>query len=67
MKLPPLGTLKLGLNDLLLHKLRSLLTSLGIIFGVAAVIRRLSISEDASAEQRTSVMSYSVVVDLAVP
>ncbi len=51
MKLLSLETLKLGLNNLLLHKLRSLLTSLGIIFGVAAVICMLSISEGASADE----------------
>ena len=38
MKLLSLETIRLGLNNLRLHKLRSLLTSLGIIFGVAAVI-----------------------------
>lgn len=44
-------TFRLGLNSLRLHKLRSLLTSLGIIFGVAAVICMLSISEGASADE----------------
>jgi putative ABC transport system permease protein len=44
-------TVRLGLNNLRLHKLRSLLTSLGIIFGVAAVICMLSISEGASADE----------------
>jgi len=44
-------TFLLGLNNLRLHKLRSLLTSLGIIFGVAAVICMLSISEGASADE----------------
>ncbi|RME38522.1 MAG: hypothetical protein D6788_07270, partial [Planctomycetota bacterium] len=44
-------TIRLGLNSLRLHKLRSLLTSLGIIFGVAAVICMLSISEGASADE----------------
>jgi hypothetical protein len=33
-------TFRLGVDNLRLHKLRSLLTSLGIIFGVAAVIWR---------------------------
>jgi len=51
MKLLSLETFKLGLNNLRLHKLRSLLTSLGIIFGVAAVICMLSISEGASADE----------------
>ncbi len=41
----------LGLNNLRLHKLRSVLTALGIIFGVAAVICMLSISEGASADE----------------
>ena len=41
----------LGLRDLRAHKLRSLLTALGVIFGVAAVICMLSIGEAASSEQ----------------
>jgi putative ABC transport system permease protein len=41
----------LGMRDLRAHKLRSLLTALGVIFGVAAVICMLSIGEAASAEQ----------------
>ncbi|MHC4093594.1 MAG: ABC transporter permease, partial [Planctomycetota bacterium] len=44
-------TIWLGLNNLRLHKLRSLLTALGIIFGVAAVVCMLSISEGASADE----------------
>jgi putative ABC transport system permease protein len=40
-----LETLRLGLANLLLHKLRSLLTALGIIFGVAAVITMVAIGE----------------------
>ncbi len=40
-----LETLRLGLTNLLLHKLRSVLTSLGIILGVAAVITMVSIGE----------------------
>jgi putative ABC transport system permease protein len=38
-------TLKLGLANLMLHKLRSLLTALGIIFGVSAVITMVAIGE----------------------
>lgn len=37
----------LGLENLLSHKLRSLLTMLGMIFGVAAVVSMLSIGEGA--------------------
>ncbi len=44
-------TFLLGIRNLRLHKLRSLLTALGIIFGVAAVICMLSISEGASADE----------------
>ncbi len=40
-----LETVRLGLNNLRLHKLRSVLTSLGIILGVAAVIVMVSIGE----------------------
>src|SRR3954467_12086622 len=42
--LPDIG---LGFQNLLLHKLRSLLTMLGMIFGVAAVIALLSIGAGA--------------------
>ncbi len=42
--------LRLGLDNLLLHKLRSLLTMLGMIFGVAAVVSMLSIG--AGAQQK---------------
>ena len=51
MRLLGIETVRLGLSNLRLHKLRSFLTSLGIIFGVAAVICMLSISEGASADE----------------
>src|SRR5579863_4943620 len=41
---------RLGLDNLLTHKLRSLLTMLGMIFGVAAVVSMLSIG--AGAQQK---------------
>ena len=37
--------IRLGLGNLWLHRLRSFLTALGIIFGVAAVITMVSIGE----------------------
>jgi putative ABC transport system permease protein len=40
--------LRLGLKSLLLHKLRSGLTALGIVFGVAAVISMLAVGEGSS-------------------
>jgi putative ABC transport system permease protein len=42
-----LPNLRLGVDNLLLHKLRSLLTMLGMIFGVAAVVSMLSIGAGA--------------------
>jgi len=39
-----------GIENLLLHKLRSLLTMLGIVFGVGSVVAMLSVGEGASAE-----------------
>ncbi len=42
-----LETFRLGLKNLWLHRLRSLLTALGMMFGVAAVVCMLSITEAA--------------------
>ena len=41
---------QLGIKSLMLHKLRSFLTMLGIVFGVSSVIAMLSIGEGASKE-----------------
>ena len=43
-------TIRLGLRSLWLHRLRSLLTVLGIVFGVCSVIAMLAIGEGASYE-----------------
>ncbi len=43
-------TVRLGIKSLLLHKLRSALTTLGILFGVSSVIAMLAVGEGASAE-----------------
>ncbi|MCG8607668.1 ABC transporter permease [bacterium] len=40
-------SVRLGIKSVLVHKLRSILTTLGVIFGVAAVISMLSIGEGA--------------------
>ncbi|MFA5553884.1 MAG: ABC transporter permease [Phycisphaerae bacterium] len=40
----------LGIENLLLHKLRSFLTMLGVVFGVGSVVAMLSIGEGASRE-----------------
>ena len=40
----------LGIKSLWMHKLRSLLTAMGIVFGVCSVIAMLAIGEGASHE-----------------
>ena len=40
----------LGIDNLLLHKLRSFLTMLGVVFGVGSVVAMLSVGEGASKE-----------------
>ncbi len=50
-----LRIVRLGLKSLLLHKLRSSLTVLGIVFGVCSVIAMLSIGEGASYEAQEQI------------
>ena len=50
-----LRALSLGVNSLLLHKLRSLLTTLGVLFGVASVIAMLAVAEGASEEAQEQI------------
>ncbi|MHC4336359.1 MAG: ABC transporter permease [Planctomycetota bacterium] len=45
-----LGNIWSGIENLLLHKLRSLLTMLGIVFGVGSVVAMLSVGEGAYKE-----------------
>jgi len=49
------STIRLGVKSLLLHKLRSALTMLGIIFGVCSVIAMLAIGEGASYEAQEAI------------
>src|SRR5713101_2123437 len=48
-------TVRLGLRSLWLHRLRSLLTVLGIVFGVCSVIAMLAIGEGASFEAQEQI------------
>ena len=41
---------RLGIKTLLLHKLRSFLTTLGVVFGVGSVVAMLAVGEGAAAE-----------------
>jgi energy-coupling factor transporter ATP-binding protein EcfA2 len=50
-----ISTVKLGVKSLMLHKLRSALTMLGIIFGVCSVIAMLAIGEGASYEAQEAI------------
>ena len=52
--------LALSFTNLMLHKIRSILTSLGIIFGVGSVIAMLSISEGAKREALAQIESMGV-------
>ncbi len=48
-------TVKLGVRSLMLHKLRSALTTLGVLFGVSSVIAMLAIGEGASIEAQEQI------------
>ncbi|MBN2491297.1 MAG: ABC transporter permease [Planctomycetes bacterium] len=50
-----LRTIRLGMKNLLLHKLRSVLNMLGILFGVGSVIAMLAIGEGAKWEAQEMV------------
>ena len=56
--------LKSGMKSLLLHKLRSGLTVLGIVFGVAAVISMLAVGEGTSraAQERIAALGATNII-----
>ncbi|MBN2018948.1 MAG: ABC transporter permease [Sedimentisphaerales bacterium] len=63
-------TMKLGIKSLWLHRLRSTLTALGIIFGVSSVIAMLAIGEGASRtamEQIARLGSLNIIVKTVQP
>ena len=55
LSFPLMTTMRLGFKSLMLHKLRSALTMLGIIFGVCSVIAMLAIGEGASYEAQEAI------------
>src|SRR5262249_4232928 len=62
--------LKLGMKSLLLHKLRSGLTVLGIVFGVAAVIFMLAVAEGASRKAQEEIKAFgatNIIIPSAKP
>src|SRR4029079_19466679 len=60
--------IQLGLKSLMLHKLRSGLTMLGIVFGVFSVIAMLAIGEGASyqAQQQVRALGATNIIVLSV-
>ncbi len=59
-----------GLKSLMLHKLRSFLTVLGVVFGVASVIAMLSVGEGAGAqamEQIRQLGAQNIIIDSIKP
>jgi putative ABC transport system permease protein len=63
-------TVKLGIKSLWIHRLRSILTALGIIFGVSSVIAMLAIGEGASRtaqEQIARLGSLNIIVKTVQP
>ncbi len=63
-------TVKLGIKSLWMHKLRSTLTMLGIIFGVSSVIAMLAIGEGASREAQEKIAqlgSHNIIIKTVEP
>ena len=50
-----IASIRLGVSSLMLHKLRSGLTTLGVLFGTSSVIAMLAIGEGASAEAQEQI------------
>ena len=62
--------IRLGIKNLLLHKLRSMLTMLGVVFGVGSVIAMLAVGEGASAEaleQIRKLGSHNIIMTSVKP
>ncbi len=63
-------TLKLGIKSLWMHRLRSILTATGIIFGVSSVIAMLAIGEGASQDAQRKIAqlgSHNIIVETQDP
>jgi len=63
-------TIRLGLKSLWMHRLRSALTTLGIVFGVSSVIAMLAIGEGASQEAQEAIArlgSRNLIIETVKP
>ena len=61
---------RLGVKNLLLHKLRSMLTMLGVVFGVGSVVAMLSVGQGASQEAQEQIKklgSNNILINAQVP
>ena len=61
---------RLGIKSLMLHKLRSFLTMLGVVFGVGSVVAMLSVGEGASEEAQKQISklgSKNIILDSIKP
>jgi putative ABC transport system permease protein len=58
--LSPLVLVRLGIRSLLLHKLRSALSVLGVVFGVAAVVAMSSVGEGARRETLAQIEALGI-------
>ena len=63
-------TAKLGIKSLWMHKLRSTLTTLGMVFGVCSVVAMLAIGEGASREAQAAIArlgSTNLIIETIKP
>ena len=63
-------TFKLGIKSLWMHRLRSTLTTLGIVFGVCSVVAMLAIGEGASREAQAAIAqlgSTNLIIETVKP
>lgn len=67
--MPVLDIFKIGIRSLISHKLRSVLSTLGVVFGVAAVVSMLSIGEGAKREalEQIRLMGTNNIIVRALP
>jgi len=62
--------IKLGIKNLMLHKLRTFLTTLGVVFGVGSVVAMLAVGEGASKEALDHIRklgSHNIIISSVLP
>ena len=55
-----LRNIRLGIKDITLHKMRSFLTMLGVVFGVGSVVAMLAVGEGASEQALAESLSDTI-------